>query len=344
MEHYQAGVIAGENTVRLLQFPLKTPTGNQVILRVACCAVCTLEQRIYSGVMKRYPFAGGHEVSGVVKAIGPGVKHIKPGEKAVIRLLNACGECYYCRNGHENQCEASFQASTHEGLNGPGGFAEYLTTDAKNVYKLPQEINLEHASLTEPLACCVHSVKKADIQMSEDVVVIGAGTMGVLHIQLAKLRGARVIVCELDEARLDTARRMGADNLICSSREDAVREVLRLTENRGADAVFCTAALPKAAEDSVAMAGKLGRVILYSSFYPAESIPVNINKIHSTEVVITGSVNPDICDFSTACRLLSYGLADVSGLITEIVPLQELDRAFQTALLPSSYRVVVKCF
>lgn len=343
MQHYKASVIVNERTIELRELELKAPLCNQVLVKVDSCAICTLEQRIYGGSMKRYPFAGGHEVSGVVKAVGEGVKHVGGGEKVVIRLLNACGECYYCRSGHENQCETAFIAATHDTLNGPGGLAEYLTVDAKNVYRLPDDMNLCHAALTEPLACCVHSVQKADIRLGDDVVVIGIGIMGALHIQLAKLRGARVIACERDEARLEVARKMGADVLIHSEDVGTVRSVLNLTENRGADVVFCTAATPAAAKESVEMTGKLGRVVLYSSFHPDEPISLNVNKVHSTEVVITGAVNPDVRDFQTACRLLASGLVDVSELITEAVPLQDIDRAFQLAMQPSTYRIVVQC-
>ncbi|MFA9380411.1 MAG: zinc-binding dehydrogenase, partial [Acetanaerobacterium sp.] len=312
MQHYKASVLVNEKKIEFRELELKAPLCNQVLVKVDSCAICTLEQRIYSGSMKRYPFAGGHEVSGIVKSVGESVKSIGCGEKVVIRLLNACGECYYCRSGHENQCETAFLAATHDTLSGPGGLAEYLTVDAKNVYRVPDGIDLSHAALTEPLACCVHSVQKADIRLGDDVVVIGIGIMGALHIQLAKLRGARVIACERDETRLDVARRMGADVLIHSEDGITVQTVLDMTEGRGADVVFCTAAAPAAAKESVEMAGKLGRVVLYSSFHPDEPISLNVNKVHSTEVVITGAVNPDVRDFQTACRLLASGLIDVS--------------------------------
>ena len=144
------------------------------------------------------------------------MKGVKPGDKAAARLLNSCGECYYCRSGHENLCVASFVAHTHSGIMGAGGFAEYMTVSAKAVYKLADDVDLDHAALAEPLACCVHSIRNARIQLGDDVVVIGAGIMGALHIRLAKMSGARVIVSELDPVRMDVARKMGADIVIAT--------------------------------------------------------------------------------------------------------------------------------
>lgn len=343
MRKYKVNVISQERETKFMELDLKSPAPTQVLVKVKNCAICTLEQRIYSGVMKRYPFAGGHEVSGIVEEIGEAVSGISLGNKVAIRLLTSCGICYYCRSGHENQCIVSFKAAIHNNISGPGGMAEYMLVDAKDVFVLSENVDLTHAALTEPLACCVHSIENADIRLAEDVVVIGVGIMGALHIQLAKLRGARVIACEMDCARLEMAKKMGADIVINSREGNVVEKVKALTGNRGADVVFCTAAIPQVAQDSVEMLGKLGRVVFYSSFHPDDPISLNANLVHSNEVRITGAVNPNIRDFHTAARLLSEGLVDVSLCISDVVPLSEIDQAYQRALDPSSFRVVVNC-
>lgn len=343
MSKYKVSVISGVKELTTHELELKQPQGNQVLVKVDSCAICTLEQRIYSGVMQRYPFAGGHESAGVVEAVGEDVKNVKVGDKVAIRMLTSCGECYYCRSGHENQCVISFKSSVHDGFTGPGGFAEYMLLDAKCLYKMADDIDLTHAALTEPLACCVHSVNKADIKLSDDVVVIGVGIMGAFHIQLAKLRGARVIACEVDDNRLEVAKRLGADIVINSKKENAVERVKELTDGRGADVVFCTVAISKVAADSIAMAGKLARVIMYSSFHPDNPIDLSVNKIHSSEMIITGSVNPGTSDFLIASRLLSNKLINVSELISDVIPFKEIDRAFEEAIDPSTYRIIVKC-
>lgn len=340
---YRFGVLSGEREVEFQALDIQAPGAGQVLVQVHYCAICTLEQRIFKGVIKRYPFAGGHEISGVVEAVGDAVAGVRPGDKVALRMLTSCGECYYCRNGQENQCVVSFKAATHEGFNGPGGFSEYILADAKNVYKLSDDIELSHAALSEPLACCVHSVNNADIRLGDDVVVVGVGIMGAFHIQLAKLRGARVIVCEIDNERLEMARELGADITVNSAAENAVERVRELTGGRGANVVFCTAAIPQLAGDSVDMAGKLGRVILYSSFHPDLPVELNVNRVHSNETIITGAVNPRICDFQTATRLLSGRLIDVGPLVSGIYPLSDMREALEYAIDPKSYRVLVKC-
>ena len=264
------------------------------------------------------------------------------GVQVAVRLLNSCGECYYCRSGHENLCVASFVAHTHSGVMGAGGFAEYMTVSAKAVYKLADDVDLDHAALAEPLACCVHSIRNARIQLGDDVVVIGAGIMGALHIRLAKMSGARVIVSELDPVRMDVARKMGADIVINANEADPIAQVKELTEGRGADAVFCTVATSAVAKQAVDMAGKLGRVVMYTSFFPDLPIEISPTKLHSGEQILTGSVNPNPVDFLTATRLLSRKLIDVSALISDRVPMAEIDRAFREAVEPNTYRIIVK--
>jgi 2-desacetyl-2-hydroxyethyl bacteriochlorophyllide A dehydrogenase len=339
---YKLAILSGENKIEIIEKDLKQPEGNEVLVKVDSCAICTLEQRIFKGVMKRYPFAGGHEAAGTVVAVGSNVKTLKVGDKVATRMLTSCGECHYCRSGHENQCVISFKANVHEGVEGPGGFAEYMLLDGKALYKVVESLDLTHAALSEPLACCVHSINNANIELGNDVVVIGVGIMGAFHIQLAKMKGARVIACEVDEERLEVAKKMGADILVNSKQVNAIEKVKELTEGRGADVIFCTAAIPKLAEESIQMVGKLGRVVMYSSFHPDKPIELNVNKVHSTEMNITGAVNPNTRDFLMATKLLSYKMIDPSALISEVVPFENIEYAFNCAVNPKTYRIIVR--
>ncbi len=339
---YKVAILAGERNVEIVEKELKQPQGSQVLVKVDYCAICTLEQRIYAGVMKRYPFAGGHEAAGTVAAVGEKVKSVKVGDKVSVRMLTTCGECYFCRNGHENQCVISFKADIHEGIGGPGGLAEYMMLEAKTVYKMTDDIDMRHAALSEPLACCVHSVNNAGIELGNDVVVIGCGIMGDFHIQLAKSKGARVIVCEVDTDRLRVAKEVGADILINSKETNAIEKVKELTDGRGADVVFCTAAVPQLADDAIHMAAKTGRVVMYSSFPSNKPVELDVNQVHSTEINITGAVNQNMSDFLAATRLLNFGIIDASHYISEVVPLEKVNYAFERAIDPKTYRVLVK--
>lgn len=342
MNTYQVAVFDGAGSVSMHEAAKREPQRGQVLVKVDSCAICTLEQRVYKGIMKKYPFAGGHEVSGTVEKVGEQVKGVREGDKVAIRLLNSCGECYYCRNGHENLCMTSFIARTQECAMGPGGLAEYMMVNASDVYRLPEDIDLRHAALTEPLACCVHSIECGHIQLASDVVIIGAGIMGMLHLQLAKRKGARVIVCEVDEERLQLAGELGADICIPADRVNVVQEVKRLTGDRGADAVFVTAPASALASQGVEMTGKLGRTVFYTSFHPSDPIEIGPSQIHSTEQIITGAVNPQKKDFLIASRLLSFGFIDVTRLISGVYSLEELESAMEAALRPDTYRIIVR--
>ena len=342
METYKVALNSGVNEMSIVEKELREPKGSKVLVKIHSCAICTLEQRIYQGIIKRYPFAGGHEAAGTVVAVGEKVKSLKVGDKVSARMLTSCGECYHCRSGHENKCKTAFIANIHEGVGGPGGFAEYMMLEAKALYKMADDLDLEYAALTEPLACCVHSVNNADIHLGDDVVVVGNGIMGAFHIQLAKLKGARVICCEVDKDRLELAKKMGADIVINSGETDAVEKVKELTDGRGADVVFCTAALTVLAEQSIQMTGNNGKVVMYSSFPGGEPIELDVNHVHSSEINITGAVNSNTNEFLAASRLLSYKMIDPSELISEIVPFEKIDYAFKRAIDPKTYRVLVK--
>lgn len=207
------------------------------------------------------PCTGGHEVAGEIAALGPGVntKLWAKGQRVAVRLLYNCGECYYCRTGRTNMCERAQKKPVREGLlPGPGGLCDYIIVDAASLFKIPDTLSYEEACLTEPLACCVHSVSRANIQLGEDVVIIGGGIMGQYHVMLAKRRGARVILSEVDPARRALAENLGADITLNPMEQDPVEFVKGITDGRGADVVFNTTAIPSVVPQAIAMVGKGG--------------------------------------------------------------------------------------
>lgn len=342
MEKYKVALFKGLHEFETVELEKPVCGADDVLVKVTSCALCTLEQRIYSGLFKRYPYAGGHEVAGIVESTGARVKGVKPGDKVALRLLHSCGECYQCRTGHPNLCVDQYYAQLHEGYSGAGGLAEYLCVPKTHVYKLAEDTDMDRACLAEPLACCIHSVNAANIYFGEDVVVIGAGVMGLLHVQLAKMRGARVIVTDIDSGRLEKAKAVGADVVINPAQEDSVARVKEETEGRGADAVLCTLAISSLAADSIAMAGKEGRVVFYSAFHPDLPVEFSPSQVHSFEQKIIGALNPTPADFTAAARMLSYGLIDVDCIISDKVPMTEIDRAFAEAVDSSTFRIIVK--
>lgn len=347
MEVMKAAVFTNVGKIEIKEIEKPVPQKGEVLVRIKACALCTWEQRIFKGVSRvPFPYIGGHEISGVIEEIGENVdeQRWKVGQKVAIRILRSCGECHYCRTGANNLCEMIGKEGEELRLPYPGlgGLSEYLVVPPTKLFKLANDIPFEIGALSEPLACVIHSVERANIELGDDVVIIGAGVMGLLHVMIAKIRGARVIVSEINAERQKLAKQLGADEIINPLEKDPVEEVKKLTEGRGADVVINTTPVSKVAETTVQIAGKRGRVIFYSSQHPDYPIQISPDWIHRSEIVITGSVSPDITDFYRATKLLSSKIVNPQLLISEIVPFEKIEEAFRKATDPQNYRIVVQ--
>lgn len=341
----RTAAVTGLKKAEILELETPDLMPGEALVKVHAVALCTLEQRIFRGEVRMpLPATGGHEVSGEVVAFGPGVnlKKWAVGDRVAVRLLYNCGECYYCRTGHTNMCERAQKKPTREGLLvGPGGLCDYVIVNTASLFKIPDTLSYEEASLTEPLACVVHSVNRANIQLGEDVVVIGGGIMGQYHVMLAKRKGARVILSEVDETRRALAEELGADITFNPMEQDPVEFVKSLTEGRGADVVFNTTAIPSVVPQAIAMTGKTGRMVQYSSMHPDAPVPVSPQMLHGSEPILTGSISPDGHDFFTANRLLSSGIIDCKKLIAKKFPFEQAQEAFEAAIVPGTFRVII---
>jgi len=327
--------------LKMETLPIPTPADNQALIKVHSCALCTFEQRIYSGEEPHYPFAGGHEVSGTVVSKGRLVFGLAPGDHVALAGLVRCGQCESCRRGYDNICENMYAVQDPQG--GPAGLGEYVLRTGADCFKIAPEVKLEHAALAEPLACVLRSVKRAHLQAGERVVIVGAGIMGLLHLQLAKRDNAVVIVSEPDAARQAKATALGADHVFNPLEKDYVKTVKELTGGRGADVTFICVAHTGTIEPAVIASANDGRVLLYSSFFPkGKKIEVDPNIFHKKEVVLSGTMSQTGQDFFEAAELISRRVLDFQPLISATYPLGQLETAFQVALTPGSYRVLVQ--
>lgn len=341
----KTAAVTGDKKIEIKEIETPDLRRGEVLIKVHAVALCTLEQRVFRGGMKLpLPFTGGHEVSGEIAKLGEGVntKMWAEGDRVAVRLLYNCGECYYCRTGHTNLCVRSQKKPTREGFfPGPGGLCDYIIVTPENLFKIPDEVSYEEASLTEPLACCVHSVERANIQFAEDVVVIGGGIMGQFHVMLAKRRGARVIMSEVDKGRRELAKSLGADIVFDPTEKDPIEYVKSLTEGRGADVVFNTTAIPAVVPQAIGMVGPEGRMVQYSSMHPDAPVEVSPQMLHGTETIITGSISPTGLDFFMSNRLINSGIIDVKPLIAKKVPFAKAQEGFEAAIVPGTFRVII---
>jgi L-iditol 2-dehydrogenase len=203
------------------------------------------------------------------------------------------------------------------------------------------DLDLTVAAFSEPVACCLHSVERADLALGDTVVVIGAGIMGQLHAALSRLRGCRVLVVEPDPKRRGLALSLGAHVGIDPAACDPVARVKELTCGEGAEAVFSTVTKSSVAASALGMVRKMGTLMLYGSFHPNDPIQLDANAVHYKEVVITGSYSPSTRDFYRSTRLLSSGLLDPSPFLSGRFPMERAQEAFGASIKPENFRIAI---
>ena len=233
-----------EQTERFLVKEVPNPRLKEgsVILRVKVCCICGTDLRIYhhGDTRVQLPQILGHEISGEVESIGDGVTNYRVGDRAAITPGIACGQCFYCCKGQYIYC----QNRRTFGYQLPGGYAEYLLVPQRGVEfgvlnKVADTLSFEEASLAEPLSCCLRAQKALRVSDEDIVVVIGGGTVGLMHCRVAKANDAgKVILVERDTSRLEKVNLASVDVIVDSVRSDTEAEILALTEGRGADVVF----------------------------------------------------------------------------------------------------------
>jgi threonine dehydrogenase-like Zn-dependent dehydrogenase len=342
-ETYKCAVFVGPQQIRIDELPIPEPGPRQALVRVKACALCTWEQRVYSGEQKFYPLAGGHEVSGELVKLGSQVfTDAQIGDRVMASPLTRCGYCESCRRGLDNICDNNRKPFRNTDVPGPAGLAEYILLDDYQLYKANNETSFEEICLTEPVACVVRSVRKARVERADNVVVIGAGIMGLLHLRLTKQAGARVIVSEPNAERAAFAKKMGADEIIDPTQDPFAEQVKALTGGRGADVIFCAMSVASAVEEAISAAANGGRIHVYASIHPrGTKISIDPNPFHSKEIVLTGTVSQDREDVLQTVRMISGGLIDVKPFISLVLPFEKLEEGLQAALRLDTYRVIV---
>ena len=325
--------------IRETQQPV--PKEHEVLVKIAYCGICTLEQRLYDGQRKiYYPIVPGHEASAVVVDVGSEVMtDVHVGDHVVLDLVNRCHACPACLSGSSNLCDNRFK----KGQRVLGAFAEYMVVRPEQLQVIPEDLPLDQASFAEPLSCCIRSLHRVGVSLGDTILVSGAGTMGLLHVKAALAMGSRVIVSDIVRQRLDDAKRIGADAVVDAADSNAfTTEVKRLTRNRGVDACIVTTPSHAAAETAFSVLAPGGKLNIYTSYGDKPVLPVDMNTIHRNEFIVTGTEGRSEFDFHTAVRALANRKISVDDLISSIYPLEKISDAVEVALEGKLYRVLVK--
>lgn len=343
----KAVVEVGTKKIEIQDLPMPEIHSDEVLMKVRANGLCTNDFRDYAGESAyTFPRVGGHEFSGEIVEVGSDVDpdHFKVGDHVVKYIIPNCGECYYCKTGRPNLCDKVYTSTTFQnpgGISGFFGLAQYIAVKSQELYKYPKEVPYTQSSFTEPVGCVVNSVEKAGIELGQDVLVIGGGVMGLLHVQLAKLQGARVLVSEPNRERQNLAQQLGADVTFDPTQGDAVAFVKQQTHGRGAEVVFNTTAHPKVAQQALAFTAKGGKTMMFSSIHPNDFVPTDMGAVHSQEKLITGTVSPTITTFYRAVQLIAKNLIDVESLLDQTFDYTDAVAAFEYGARPETLKTVI---
>lgn len=345
MKQYQVLEISAPHKIKWTTWDRRDLLGDELLVKISHFAICTSEQGIYTGARKaKYPVYMGHEVVGEVVEIGANVPgDFALGDTVALSPMHSCGQCFNCRKGLDNACLNRGKMAREGRPGGTGGFAEYVIIPAYQAFKLSKDVDLPAASLAEPLACCISSVDKANITFGDNVLVVGAGIMGLIHMAVAKLRGARVIVSEPNEQRRQFALKYAADLAVDPS-ADFAEEIDRRTGGIGVQAAFLTGG-PAAVLPGVLEKCSIGATIVIYTSYQGNNKPnveMDLNKIHYSEVNLVGTISRKRYDFQRAAALIDSKKVDLGALVEKIYPKEQVEDAFRHAIKPDSFRIVVR--
>ena len=337
----KASRFLGNKTFAVTDLPTPHAGPGELVLRNQVCGVCGTDVHIYHGepgsADVNPPVVLGHEYSGEVVEVGEGVTGFAVGDHVTVDPNIYCGHCAYCQNGKKQLCP-SMEAI---GVTRDGGFAQYSRIPASQAFKLEPTVPWETAAMAEPLACCLHGIDLAGIQVGDKVCVVGGGAIGLLMVQLAKLSGAsQIVLSEPNEKRRQVGLQLGANAAIDPTRPDA-QEAFAQVLGGGANVVIeCVGNVP-AVKSAFQFAGKGATVLLFSVPKVDATFDLPLFDVYKKELTIKGSfVNPDT--HARAVALINSGKVDFGPIITHRFTLDQLPEAIAMQMSDASIKVVVE--
>ncbi len=341
----QALVLRGPDDLAVLDVPQPLAGRGEVLVRVRSCGICGSDLRYWRG---HNPWARqtlgidapnppnmilGHEISGEIAEVGEGVDPSRIGERVALLAYKGCGICRYCRSGQENLCENTLHLGHGAGWTArdyyPGGMAEYCPAWSEMAYRIPETISYDEATLLDGLGVAVRAVARAQLRPMENVVVLGAGPIGLLILQVAQAYGARQVLCtEISEASMEIAWASGADGVLDARQGRIVEAVREATQGHGADVVWDTVGHEETLRDGLRMLARGGRLVALA--IKPEEVRFDATLL-SGERTITTTANSPYPDFQRAIDLMAAGKVNVGPMITHAFPLSQALEAFATA-------------
>ena len=337
----KASRFLGNKTFAVTDLPTPHAGPGELVLRNQVCGVCGTDVHIYHGepgsADVNPPVVLGHEYSGEVVEVGKGVTGFAVGDHVTVDPNIYCGHCAYCQNGKKQLCP-SMEAI---GVTRDGGFAQYSLIPASQAFKLEPTVPWEAAAMAEPLACCLHGIDLAGIQVGDKVCVVGGGAIGLLMVQLAKLSGAsQIVLSEPNEKRRQVGLQLGANAALDPTRPDAQEAFAQVLDGGANVVIECVGNVP-AVKSAFQFAGKGATILLFSVPKVDATFDLPLFDVYKKELTIKGSfVNPDT--HARAVALINSGKVDFGPIITHRFPLDQLPEAIAMQMSDASIKVVVE--
>lgn len=332
-----AAVLYGKEDLRVERVAVPVPGPGEILVRVEAALTCGTDLKVfrrgYHARMLKPPMPFGHELAGTVEVVGAGVTQFVVGERVVPLNSAPCDACYFCLRGQQNLCD--------DLLFNNGAYAEYLLVPAriveKNTLLLPAGMRFEHAALTEPLACVIRGLEESGAQAGDSMVVIGAGPIGLMFLHAAALAGVNVIAVVKREDQVESARRMGAREVVrvdaAAGRDEVIAAVRDLTPNsRGADVVIEAVATPATWEWAVDMVRKGGVVNFFGGPPSGTSVALDTNRLHYGDITLKASFHHTPATCRRAFALLAGGRFLVEEFVTGQASLAAIPQVFARML------------
>ncbi len=338
----QAAVIEKPGVIRVQEMPAPRAGAGEVLLKVEACALCGTDQRVLAGEKHVDVQVVGHEITGRVAEVGPGVKGVKVGERYVVQTVIGCGKCPMCKEHRENLCEKGFIAM---GYQFNGGFAEYtlmprVAVEQGCLISIPDDIDAAVATLIEPLSCCVNGMAYIPMEQIGHIVVFGGGIIGVMNALVARARGAKTVtIMDVSAARLDLLRKLKLpfDNLVDTSKVKPEEWVAQATGGRGVDAVVVAASVKSLVGVGLGLLRRAGHLSIFAGMPKSDPVlPLDLNRIHYYEINVHGANSSAQRSYLSARDLLVSGKLDGRPLVTHRFPLAQFNEAVRVQSNPAS--------
>ena len=324
----RAAVLVEPRRFEVRERPRPAVAHDEALVRVSRCGICATDLHIFNGhySAEHLPLIPGHEFTGTIEACGEQVRHVRVGQKVVVDINVGCGLCYWCRRNEVLNCPDMAQL----GISRDGGFADYVAVPARLVIPAPEAADDAVLALTEPVSCVVRAARKARAGFAQSAVILGAGPIGNLHLQMMRLVGAApIIVADLSEERAAMAREAGAD-LVVTDPEILGDEVLQATDGRGADLAIECVGSPMLYETAFQLIRKGGHVTAFGLTEPCAKLQLDILTTVLQENSVKGSVAGMGEDMHDALTLLLHDRFETAAFTGVSFALEEIQQAFES--------------